>query len=128
MQYKNTKKQGDFGLGAAIAYFCSEGMPVSVPLTDSQDYDLVVEFEDGLKKIQVRTTTQKSKSGFYIARLRVCGGNSKKNFVHKRGSDLNYDFLFVASGDGRMFLMPKPTNENEVTLNHDYDKFEVGGA
>jgi hypothetical protein len=67
---------------------------VCVPLTDSQDYDLVVEFEDGLKKIQVRTTTQRSNSSeFYIVHLRICGGNSKKNFVRKRGTDLNYTCL-----------------------------------
>jgi hypothetical protein len=65
---------------------------------------------------------------FYMVRLRVCGGNSKKNFTHKCGSDLKYDFLFTLCGNGRMLLLPKPKNESYLTLNHDCDKFEVGGA
>lgn len=38
---KNTKEQGTIGLGKAIAYFTSRGFVVSIPLNDSQDYDLV---------------------------------------------------------------------------------------
>lgn len=54
--FKNTKKQGDYGLGSAISYFTSQGYNISIPLTDSQDYDLVVEDTAGfLKKVQVKT-------------------------------------------------------------------------
>jgi hypothetical protein len=41
--HKNTKKQGDVGL--AIGWFTSQGHTVCVHLTDSQDYDLVVEID-----------------------------------------------------------------------------------
>ena len=37
---KNSKKQGDIGLGIAIGWFATQGYTVCVPLTDSQDYDL----------------------------------------------------------------------------------------
>ena len=40
---KNSKAQGDIGLSQAIAYFAKEGYTVCIPLTDSQDYDLIVE-------------------------------------------------------------------------------------
>ncbi len=49
---KNSKKQGDIGLGAAIAYFTFKGFTVSIPLTDSQDYDLVVDDGHKLSRIQ----------------------------------------------------------------------------
>ena len=53
--FKNSKKQGDAGLGQAIAYFTSQGYDVSLPLTDSADWDLIVEMESGLKRVQVKT-------------------------------------------------------------------------
>lgn len=109
MDFKNSKKKGDAGLGCAIGYFCSKGYGVSIPLTDSQDYDLVVELDDGaLKKVQVRSTWHKGKSGAYSVPLRVLGGNSKKNFVHKKGTDVIYDLLFAMCGDGSCYLIPKP--------------------
>lgn len=124
--YKNSKKQGDAGLGVAIAYFCGLGYPVSVPLTDSQDYDLVVEIEGDLKKIQVRTTKYKTKSGSYCVGLRVLGGNAKKNFVHKKCSEMTYDFLFVVTGDGTRYLVPKEKLGNSaLTFSGDRLQYKV---
>ena len=39
----NTKKFGNIGLGKAINYFLSCGYIVSLPINDSQSYDLIVE-------------------------------------------------------------------------------------
>lgn len=50
---KNTKQQGNIGLGVAIQYFTENMYLVSLPLNDSQDYDLIVEDRDGtLKKFK----------------------------------------------------------------------------
>lgn len=106
LTYKNSKKQGDAGLGLAIGYFCSYGHPVAIPLTDSQDYDLIVEV-NGLKKIQVKTTKHKTASGLYEVGLRVLGGNSRTNYIHKHAHELDYDSLFVVTGDGAFYLIPK---------------------
>jgi hypothetical protein len=46
----NSKKQGYLGLGVAIGWFCQNGYVVNIPLTDSQEYDLVVDNGQGLKK------------------------------------------------------------------------------
>jgi len=40
--HRNTKKQGDAGVGMAIGWCVSVGWTVCVPLTDSQEYDLVI--------------------------------------------------------------------------------------
>lgn len=39
----NSKKQGDIGMCYAMAYFSKMGYTVSVPVTDSQEYDLIVD-------------------------------------------------------------------------------------
>ena len=49
---KNTKQQGTVGLGVAIAHYSSLGYVVSVPLIDGQDYDLVVDKDGVLHKVQ----------------------------------------------------------------------------
>ncbi len=124
----NSKKKGDAGLGAAIAYFAIQGMAVSIPLTDSQDYDLVVEVDGDLKKVQVKTSNRQKKSGGYEVGLRVLGGNTKANFVHKVGTDLVYDLLFVLTGDGSRYLIPKPViseHRNGLVLGRKYDSFKV---
>ena len=43
MNFITNKEKGNTGLGIAIAYYTSNGYIVSIPLNDTQDYDLIVE-------------------------------------------------------------------------------------
>lgn len=43
MKFDSNKEKGNSGLGMAIAYFSTRGYTVSIPLNDTQDYDLVIE-------------------------------------------------------------------------------------
>lgn len=47
MQLLNNKDKGRAGLSLAITYFGSNGYTVSLPINDTQWYDLVVE-KDGI--------------------------------------------------------------------------------
>lgn len=51
----NSKAKGERSVGAIIARFLKIGIPVSVPLSDNLRYDLVVEKEGVLLKIQCKT-------------------------------------------------------------------------
>lgn len=47
-------------------------------MTDSQDYDLLVDNGENILKIQVKPTTQVDKrTGNFQVGLRTCGGNRK---------------------------------------------------
>ena len=59
---KNTKQQGNVGLGVAIGHFTLNGYIVSVPLNDSQDYDLIVDCRT-LYKVQVKPPNINQKMG-----------------------------------------------------------------
>ena len=37
------KQRGNCGLGIAIGYFSTNGYTVSIPLNDTQDYDLLID-------------------------------------------------------------------------------------
>lgn len=128
--HKNTKKQGDAGLGVAIGYFCEEvGYTVCVPLTDSQDYDLVIERDnEGIQKVQIKTTTYKNTYGFYQVNMSVKGGNSKENFIHKTADEIFYDLLFVVTGDKSKYLIPKKDIshiKHSLVLGALYEKYKI---
>ena len=126
---KNTKQQGNIGLGSAIQYFSQKLYTISLPLNDSQDYDLVVEDFDGtLKKVQVKTSTQLNEYGTYSVNLRVLGGNSKSNYVHKKGTEIIYDWLFILCDNGDRYLIPKDIIKDlksTITVGKLYQEYKV---
>lgn len=121
----NSRKQGDVGLGAAISYFTCKGITVCIPLTDNQDYDLVID-EKGLKKVQVKTTYCKAPSGYYIASLKTCGGNKTGQKIKKFDNE-KVDYLFVLCEDNNCYLIPSENikSKSAITLNKNCLKFLV---
>ena len=122
--HKNTKKQGDVGLGVAIAYFVEAGATVSIPLTDSQDYDLVID-DGSLKRVQVKTTTFKAPSGHFIASLTVKGGNRSGINKVKLFDSTKVDLVFVLTETNDRYLLPSNILGTKVTLGKAYDKYKV---
>ena len=59
MNFKTNKEKGNSGLGMAIAYFTTNGYVVSIPLNDTQDYDLVIEKDGDLKTVQAKSNRTK---------------------------------------------------------------------
>ena len=113
---KNSKKQGDIGVGEAISFFIKRGQTVLFPLSDSEPYDLV--FDDGVKlnKVQVRTTACKSRHGKYQVNLRVLGGNQSFHTAQKF-DNTKVDFLFVLTETTNKYLIPSVDIQSKNTLN-----------
>ena len=65
MDFKTNKEKGNTGLGIAIAYYSMNGYTVSIPLNDTQDYDLIVDKNNILKKVQVKATSCKTRYNKY---------------------------------------------------------------
>jgi hypothetical protein len=102
--FKNTKKQGDMGLGMAICYFTSIGHTVSIPLTDSQDYDLIVDNDKEIMRVQVKTCSYKRYS--YEASLSVKGGNRTSKGSVKSFDPTKCDYLFIVTKSFDKYLVP----------------------
>lgn len=116
MNYKNTKQKGNVGIGAAIAYFTLQGWPVAIPLTDSQEYDLIVEIDNELNKIQVKTSDYRVSSGAYEVSLKTSGGNRSRNY--KTAFDgSKVDYLYIYTGDGVSYFIPTSLLDNKNTIN-----------
>ena len=120
----DTKRNiGNAGLAMAIAYFGSNGYTVSVPLNDTQDYDLVVDMGGSLKKVQVKATNTKRYSNSYSLLLKTVSGTTRK--VYKTVVDTDVDYLFCLCGNGTMFLIPKEeiSNRNAICLSTSKSKY-----
>ena len=115
MKFDTKRNIGNAGLSCAIAYFGSNGYTVSIPLNDTQDYDLIVDMKGMLKRVQVKATNYKGTNNSYTVPLRTISGTTRK--VCKTVKDTEVDLLFCLCGDGSMFLIPKEDIENSNALN-----------
>ena len=95
MKFNTNKEKGNTGLGIAIAYYSTNGYTVSIPLNDTQDYDLIVDKDNKLKRVQVKATSCKTKYGIYQVALKSCGGTKGKTY--KTIIDTKIDEVFIVT-------------------------------
>lgn len=109
----------------AIAYFTSNDYTVSIPLNDTQDYDLVIEKNNVLNTVQVKATGCKTKYGIYQVALKSCGGT--KGDTYKTVVDTKVDYLFIFTEEKKIFFIPrdKITNRTTLNLSNEYLQYEV---
>jgi hypothetical protein len=90
----------------AIAYYVSHMHTVSVPLNDSQDYDLIIDKSGTLYRVQVKTCCY-LQNGSYPVMMAMSGGNRKQNYIGRFGTEFAYDLLFAVTGDGTKYEIPR---------------------
>jgi hypothetical protein len=122
----NPREQGLIGVTDAIAYFGGIGWSVSMPLIDSQPYDLVVDDGDRLHRVQVKTTTRRSPGGRYLVQLCTRGGNQSFHTTKHFDPDTS-DLLYVLTDDRTRYLIPTVaiSARSVLTLNARYDAHRV---
>lgn len=100
MKFDTNADKGRAGLSMAIAYFGTNGYTVSLPLNDTQWYDLIVEKDGVFQTVQCKAT---GTSNGKIC-LRSCGGTQGKEY----DNILNHpvDILFCVDNSLNMFLIP----------------------
>lgn len=118
--FENNKQKGKAGLALAIGYYGSKGYTVSLPLNDTQDYDLIVDKGNTLYKVQVKCTQQQNKYGSFIVSLNSCGGTKGKVYKHLINTDI--DILFVVCTNGNMFEIPKQDIHQTYSINLSLNK------
>lgn len=104
----NPREQGLIGFTDAIHYFGGLGWAVSVPLIDSQPYDLVVDDGQRLQRVQVKTTTRRARSGAFVVQLCTRGGNQSFHTT-KYFDPASCDLLYVLTDEPARFVVPTST-------------------
>jgi hypothetical protein len=114
---RTTQRKGDQATAQAIATFTSMGFDVSIPLTESAAYDLVVDENGALRRVQCKFSSSRDVD------LRRIHSNGT-GFVTKRVPPDAYDWLYVLRPDGMEFLLKEcysgrravtPQAEHELT-------------
>jgi len=113
--FVNTRQQGDRGELSSALWFAGKGATVCWPIGHSPDWDLVVEWDEKLYRVQVKTTTQ-LRNGRWLAMICTRGGNQSWNGLSKRFSAARCDLLFVHVGDGRRWMIPAEAVEGTTGI------------
>jgi len=95
-----TQRKGDIAVSQAIATFTKFGHDVSIPLTESASYDIVVDYYNQLKRVQVRYSSTKDVD------LRRIHSNSK-GYVVNKSKENSYDWLYILNSIGKEYLYKK---------------------
>lgn len=117
-------------LGIAIRWFLLRGYMVSLPV-DPTHYDLVVESDSGLKRVQVKTTTFKDRTSWRVNIGRVAyDGAASVNSGGKRRK-VSYtadqiDLFFILTADGETYLVPQEAvpEVKTISLSNKYAKYK----
>ena len=111
-------------IGVAIAWFAARSYDVSVPV-EQCPYDLVVESDTGLKKIQVKSTTRRAENGRWLVNIFRNGYSSSAaaNASGRRNrraySASEIDFFFILTADQDVYIIPLAVTGGATTLSLD---------
>src|SRR4051794_37966890 len=100
-----TRAQGDFGEISALQWLTGRGAKVALPVGHSPDWDLIAELEDGLVRVQVKTSTFQ-RNGRWEVVLCTRGGNRSWSGVVKLLDSSRCDYVFAHVADGRRWFIP----------------------
>jgi hypothetical protein len=123
---RTSKDQGNIGLSKAIYELQVLGYRISIPFTENQNYDLIVDKDNILYRVQIKTTKQKSKYDVFQVNLRTLGGNQSYHTAKKRKAG-DYDLLYVLTDDNTSYLIPDKTfkAENALSLHKGMDEYII---
>ena len=120
------------GVGSAIEWFLSRGYDVSVPVEPTH-YDLVVGSDDGLKRVQIKTTNHKDRGSFKVNTYWLSydpDAECRKTYSKRRKKPYTkeqIDLLYVLTGDGVVYLIPLEAlnGQQTIVLGAKYKKFKI---
>jgi hypothetical protein len=93
-----TQRKGDMATSRAIATFTAMGHDVSIPITESAAYDLIVDDGTALRRVQCKFSATRDVD------LRRIHSNAR-GYVVKPIAPQSYDWLYVMRPDGSEFLL-----------------------
>lgn len=111
----NPREQGVIGFGDAVGWFGAHGFLVSIPLVDSQRYDLVVDDGAQLLRVQVKTATHRGHHGRFVVGLKTAGGN-QRIYTVKRFDHGACELLYVLTDAGQRYVIPTTAFDAGATL------------
>lgn len=109
-----SNQKGNIGEAKAILYFTAEGYTVFTPLGVATPFDLII-YKDGLlKRVSVKSSCDKVKSGKYEVRL---GQTVRRGELPFDSDSCDILFLYVLPEDRFVVIETKSfTNTKSITI------------
>lgn len=117
----------DAALAVATAWFMVRGCTVSLPIEQAV-YDLLVHSVDGIRQVQVKTTTTKGRERgqVTVSRRPYSVGNLAPRMPYDPKA---IDYFFVVDGDYDLYLIPSRVIAGLVAIQlRTYKRYIVGNA
>lgn len=119
----NRKQIGRIGLSMAINYFTLKGYTVSIPMNDTQWYDLIIQKNGIFQTVQCKATQTENGS----IDFRSTGGTSGKVYDNLLNHS-ELDWLFCVNKNYQMQLIPvkEITSKKQISLRTEPNKNNQG--
>lgn len=122
---KTTTNQGDIGEARAIYEYIKLGYVVSKPLNDKAKYDLIIDKDEKLLKVQVKTASALSGKNKDIFKVKICSSYSNKNISKTTPrQDTDYDILFVLTSSDEVWSIPVDVLDSRTQVNIGGTKYQ----
>jgi hypothetical protein len=125
----NDRKQtGRIGLVEAISYYTENGYTVSIPLTDTQWYDIIIEKDGNILTVQCKATETKENSIDFRSTGGTKGVPYDNILEHSK-----LDMLFCVDSERNCYSIPvnvlrKYKNKNSICLRKERKNTENKGC
>lgn len=123
----NTKARGDMAVGHAINHYLSSGYEVCLPIGDKRHYDVLIEKDGKIERVQIKFGGLYKKRGKCKVGLRITGGNQSFNYARNYSDDA-FDILFIYTERKEKFAVPwkDVVCRNEITIEDPrYKKYKL---
>lgn len=127
----SSKQKGNIGLANAILLFSINGFDMSLPLTESTKYDLIIDIDYKLYKVQCKFTnySPNGSNNIYTVPLYVSGGNRSGGSNKILYSENDIDLIFASCGSTNHYLLPFNQIKTQKTINignlKKYEKYKI---
>jgi hypothetical protein len=110
----------------ATAWFLLRGYSTAIP-AEPEEYDLLVTLPDGIKRVQVKSTTYRASNGRWQVKVGRRPYSLDKTAGRQPYDPDALDFFFVVDGAGGLYLVPSQVlaGRLEVTIGN-YSEYRVG--
>lgn len=125
----NSRKQGDVGTAHAITYFVTKGYTVSIPLSDSQTYDLIAEKDGFCNRVQVKTVFKRKENKYFYVELRTISNTRGKKLETRFLDKTKCDSVFILTSEDDRYIVPieSLTGLNGINVKH-LEIFRINGS
>jgi hypothetical protein len=110
---RETQRKGDIAKTKAICSFTNYGFDVAILITESAAYDLIVDIQKKLYRVQCKYSKNKDVD------LRRIHSNSN-GYVIKLYQENDYDLLYVLHADKEYLIENTVNLKKHITMNDKY--------